>query len=109
MYGFCFISKKLCSIRWFLSYTNCDACGRLFVKGKYCPVCLKVVRKRKSAFFFLLLYLGEVSFCDEEILLIIFLTFQVYRDSEMTPMVCCDICQQWVHCVCDGIRCAQFP
>ncbi|KAJ4813076.1 Histone-lysine N-methyltransferase 2B [Rhynchospora pubera] len=56
------------STRWFLSYTNCDACGRLFVKGKYCPVCLKV-----------------------------------YRDSEMTPMVCCDICQQWVHCVCDGI------
>ncbi|KAJ3670217.1 hypothetical protein LUZ60_010541 [Juncus effusus] len=56
------------STRWFLSYTNCDACGRLFVKGKYCPVCLKV-----------------------------------YRDSEMTPMVCCDGCQQWVHCVCDGI------
>jgi RNA polymerase subunit RPABC4/transcription elongation factor Spt4 len=19
----------------------CDACGRLFVKGKYCPICLK--------------------------------------------------------------------
>ncbi|XP_026659049.1 uncharacterized protein LOC103703699 [Phoenix dactylifera] len=56
------------STRWFLGYTCCDACGRLFVKGKYCPVCLKV-----------------------------------YRDSEMTPMVCCDVCQQWVHCVCDGI------
>ncbi|XP_078430011.1 uncharacterized protein LOC144702023 isoform X2 [Wolffia australiana] len=56
------------STRWFLSYTCCDACGRLFVKGNYCPVCLKV-----------------------------------YRDSESTPMVCCDICQRWVHCSCDGI------
>ncbi|KAI7741806.1 hypothetical protein M8C21_003239, partial [Ambrosia artemisiifolia] len=27
----------------------------------------------------------------------------VYRDSESTPMVCCDICQRWVHCRCDGI------
>jgi hypothetical protein len=25
-----------------LGYTCCDACGRLFVKGNYCPVCLKV-------------------------------------------------------------------
>ncbi|KAB5541023.1 hypothetical protein DKX38_013997 [Salix brachista] len=56
------------SVRWFLGYTGCDACGRLFVKGNYCPVCLKV-----------------------------------YRDSESTPMVCCDICQRWVHCHCDGI------
>ncbi|XP_031496746.1 uncharacterized protein LOC116261925 isoform X2 [Nymphaea colorata] len=56
------------STRWFLSYTCCDACGRLFVKGNYCPVCLKV-----------------------------------YRDSEPTPMVCCDVCQRWVHCQCDGI------
>ncbi|KAJ9558275.1 hypothetical protein OSB04_012889 [Centaurea solstitialis] len=56
------------SLRWFLGYTCCDACGRLFVKEKYCPVCLKV-----------------------------------YRDSESTPMVCCDICQRWVHCHCDGI------
>ncbi|XP_024464624.2 uncharacterized protein LOC7467338 isoform X2 [Populus trichocarpa] len=56
------------SVRWFLGYTCCDACGRLFVKGNYCPVCLKV-----------------------------------YRDSESTPMVCCDICQRWVHCHCDGI------
>ncbi|KAK9125302.1 hypothetical protein Scep_014148 [Stephania cephalantha] len=56
------------STRWFLSYTCCDACGRLFVKGNYCPVCLKV-----------------------------------YRDSESTPMVCCDVCQRWVHCRCDGI------
>ncbi|KAF2293562.1 hypothetical protein GH714_002825 [Hevea brasiliensis] len=47
------------SVRWFLGYTCCDACGRLFVKGNYCPVCLKV-----------------------------------YRDSESTPMVCCDICQR---------------
>lgn len=29
---------------------------------------------------------------------------QVYRDSESTPMVCCDVCQRWVHCQCDGIR-----
>ncbi|MED6107435.1 hypothetical protein PIB30_013787, partial [Stylosanthes scabra] len=29
------------SVRWFLGYTCCDACGRLFVKGNYCPVCLK--------------------------------------------------------------------
>lgn len=56
------------SVRWFLSYTCCDACGRLFVKGNYCPLCLKV-----------------------------------YRDSESTPMVCCDLCQRWVHCHCDGI------
>uniref|UniRef100_A0A1J3CST9 Histone-lysine N-methyltransferase 2B n=1 Tax=Noccaea caerulescens TaxID=107243 RepID=A0A1J3CST9_NOCCA len=56
------------SLRWFLGHTCCDACGRLFVKGNYCPVCLKV-----------------------------------YRDSESTPMVCCDFCQRWVHCMCDGI------
>lgn len=56
------------SVRWFLGYTCCDACGRLFTKGNYCPACLKV-----------------------------------YRDSEATPMVCCDICQRWVHCGCDGI------
>ncbi|XP_048528876.1 uncharacterized protein LOC125508271 [Triticum urartu] len=56
------------STRWFLGYTCCDACGRLFVKGNYCPVCLKV-----------------------------------YRDSEVIPMVCCDICEKWVHIECDGI------
>ncbi|CAL0326187.1 unnamed protein product [Lupinus luteus] len=56
------------SLRWFLGYTCCDACGRLFGKGNYCPVCLKV-----------------------------------YRDSEPTPMVCCDSCQRWVHCQCDNI------
>ncbi|XP_047321868.1 uncharacterized protein LOC124925807 [Impatiens glandulifera] len=56
------------STRWFLGYTCCDACGRLFTKGNYCPVCLKV-----------------------------------YRDSESTPMVCCDLCQRWVHCQCDDI------
>ncbi|CAK9208424.1 unnamed protein product [Sphagnum troendelagicum] len=56
------------SSRWFLSYTMCDACGRLFVKGKYCPICLKV-----------------------------------YRDSEPSPMVCCDLCEHWVHCACDSI------
>ncbi|KAL8171488.1 hypothetical protein V2J09_023292 [Rumex salicifolius] len=56
------------SLRWFLGYTCCDACGRLFTKGNYCPVCLRV-----------------------------------YRDSESTPMVCCDICQRWVHCNCDNI------
>jgi len=56
------------STRWFLGYTSCDACGRLFIKGKYCPICLKV-----------------------------------YRDSESTPMVCCDACERWVHCDCDGI------
>ncbi|KAM7263450.1 hypothetical protein ACFE04_001133 [Oxalis oulophora] len=61
------------SVRWFLGYTCCDACGRLFVKGNYCPVCLKV-----------------------------------YRDSESTPMVCCDICQRWVHCHCDGISDARY-
>eukprot|EP00249_Psilotum_nudum_P019231 c27154_g1_i1 orf=1050-2840(-) len=38
------------------------------MKGKYCPVCLKV-----------------------------------YRDSEASPMVCCDNCEHWVHCQCDGI------
>ncbi|XP_051145656.1 uncharacterized protein LOC127261370 isoform X2 [Andrographis paniculata] len=61
------------SVRWFLGHTCCDACGRLFVKGNYCPVCLKV-----------------------------------YRDSESTPMVCCDTCQSWVHCTCDGISDAKY-
>ncbi|KAI4339070.1 hypothetical protein MLD38_024052 [Melastoma candidum] len=56
------------SVSWFLQYTCCDACGRLFVKGNYCPVCLKV-----------------------------------YRDSESTPMVCCDNCQRWLHTHCDDI------
>lgn len=60
LFDFC----KLFSIRWFLSYTNCDACGRLFVKGKYCPVCLKVVRKTKSVFSF---YLDKIALCDGEI------------------------------------------
>ncbi|XP_015062920.1 histone-lysine N-methyltransferase 2D-like isoform X2 [Solanum pennellii] len=53
---------------WYLGYTCCDACGRLFVKGNYCQVCLKV-----------------------------------YRDSDTTPMVCCDICERWVHTQCDDI------
>ncbi|CAM6105559.1 unnamed protein product [Calypogeia fissa] len=61
------------SSRWFMAFTTCDACGRLFVKDKYCPVCLKV-----------------------------------YRDSEVTPMVCCDSCEHWVHCWCDGISDEQF-
>ncbi|XP_024383481.1 uncharacterized protein [Physcomitrium patens] len=56
------------SSKWFLSYSLCDACGRLFTRGKYCPICLKV-----------------------------------YRDSEPAPMVCCDVCEHWVHCECDGI------
>ncbi|KAL8500819.1 hypothetical protein ACS0TY_020414 [Phlomoides rotata] len=33
---------------------------------------------------------------------------KVYRDSESTPMVCCDICQHWVHCPCDGISDAKY-
>ncbi|KAL2649967.1 hypothetical protein R1flu_018095 [Riccia fluitans] len=61
------------SSRWFMSFTTCDACGRLFMKDKYCPVCLKV-----------------------------------YRDSEATPMVCCDSCEHWVHCQCDGISDEKF-
>ncbi|KAI5067354.1 hypothetical protein GOP47_0017882 [Adiantum capillus-veneris] len=56
------------SSRWFLEYTMCDACGRLFIKGKYCSICLKV-----------------------------------YRDSEASPMVCCDNCEHWVHARCDNI------
>jgi hypothetical protein len=32
------------------------------------------------------------------------LLFQVYRDSEAIPMVCCDVCEKWVHIECDGIR-----
>ncbi|PHT68101.1 hypothetical protein T459_27588 [Capsicum annuum] len=35
-------------MRWFLGYPCCDACGRLFVKGNYCLVCLKVYRDSKS-------------------------------------------------------------
>eukprot|EP00271_Cylindrocystis_brebissonii_P002874 TRINITY_DN1363_c0_g1_i1.p1 TRINITY_DN1363_c0_g1~~TRINITY_DN1363_c0_g1_i1.p1 ORF type:complete len:745 (+),score=138.96 TRINITY_DN1363_c0_g1_i1:131-2236(+) len=56
------------SSRWFLNYMLCDACGRLFVKGKFCPVCLRV-----------------------------------YRDTEPSPMICCDSCERWVHCSCDDI------
>jgi hypothetical protein len=33
--------------------------------------------------------------------------FQVYRDSEVIPMVCCDVCEKWVHIECDGIRSVQ--
>ena len=33
-----------------------------------------------------------------------FTPFQVYRDSEVIPMVCCDVCEKWVHIECDGIR-----
>ncbi|CAI5517664.1 unnamed protein product, partial [Closterium sp. Naga37s-1] len=29
------------SSRWFFNYMLCDACGRLFVKKKHCPVCLR--------------------------------------------------------------------
>ncbi|MCO5567262.1 hypothetical protein L7F22_020952 [Adiantum nelumboides] len=28
---------------------------------------------------------------------------QVYRDSEASPMVCCDNCEHWVHARCDNI------
>uniref|UniRef100_A0A0E0FCQ9 PHD-type domain-containing protein n=1 Tax=Oryza meridionalis TaxID=40149 RepID=A0A0E0FCQ9_9ORYZ len=28
---------------------------------------------------------------------------KVYRDSEVIPMVCCDVCEKWVHIECDGI------
>lgn len=28
---------------------------------------------------------------------------KVYRDSEASAMVCCDNCEHWVHCQCDGI------
>ncbi len=34
---------------------------------------------------------------------------QVYRDSEPSPMVCCDLCEHWVHCGCDGIRSVISP
>ncbi|CAI7830112.1 unnamed protein product, partial [Closterium sp. NIES-53] len=61
------------SSRWFFNYMLCDACGRLFVKKKHCPVCLRV-----------------------------------YRDSEPTPMVCCDKCEHWVHCACDNISDEQY-
>ena len=29
---------------------------------------------------------------------------QVYRDTEPTPMVCCDKCEHWVHTACGNIR-----
>ena len=28
---------------------------------------------------------------------------RVYRDDDEAPMVCCDVCQQWVHIECDHI------
>ncbi|KAG2263413.1 hypothetical protein Bca52824_070492 [Brassica carinata] len=37
------------SLRWFLGHTCCDACGRLFVKGNYCPVCLKGLGSNTNA------------------------------------------------------------
>ncbi|KAL8542260.1 hypothetical protein ACS0TY_003213 [Phlomoides rotata] len=91
------------SVRWFLGYTCCDACGRLFVKDNYCPVCLKVPLSALS------IYLNYLSPSLESYHYIFFFyKMQVYRDSESTPMVCCDICQRWVHCPCDGISDAKY-
>eukprot|EP00850_Spirogloea_muscicola_P009981 SM000057S18411 [mRNA] locus=s57:457568:461824:- [translate_table: standard] len=59
--------------KWLCAFTMCDACGHLFSKGRYCPICLKV-----------------------------------YRDTEPAPMVCCDNCEHWVHCFCDGISLEQY-
>lgn len=42
IYICCELTVHFKTYRWFLGYTCCDACGRLFVKGNYCPVCLKV-------------------------------------------------------------------
>ncbi|KAG5238454.1 histone-lysine N-methyltransferase [Salix suchowensis] len=47
------------SVRWFLGYTCCDACGRLFVKGNYCPVCLKVYRDSESTPMVCLIYASD--------------------------------------------------
>eukprot|EP00850_Spirogloea_muscicola_P009428 SM000053S17385 [mRNA] locus=s53:39151:43413:- [translate_table: standard] len=33
---------------------------------------------------------------------------KVYRDTEPAPMVCCDNCEHWVHCFCDGISLEQY-
>jgi len=37
---FLFLTSSLC--RWFMGYMLCDACGRLFGKDKFCPICLRV-------------------------------------------------------------------
>lgn len=49
---------------------HCHSCSKLFRKGAFCPVCLKVYRT------------------DED---------------HINPMVCCDICDRWIHTDCDGI------
>eukprot|EP00898_Chlorokybus_atmophyticus_P000218 jgi/Chlat1/1197/Chrsp115S00738 len=43
------IHFKASDIAWMFGYTLCDACGRLFKKGNYCPICLKVYRNNEAA------------------------------------------------------------
>lgn len=40
--------------KWYLGHLLCDACGRLWLKDKYCPVCYKVYRNSE---------LGMLSAC----------------------------------------------
>lgn len=71
------------------------------MKQKYCPVCLKVSMhhiRLKDTLCGLCLYISDGSSIQ----------VQVYRDSEPLPMVCCDICEHWVHIGCDGIRYDAF-
>jgi len=49
---------------------HCHSCSKLFRKGEFCPVCLKVYRN---------------------------------EDDLTNPMVCCDVCDRWIHTDCDGI------
>lgn len=49
---------------------HCHSCSKLFRKGSFCPVCLKVYRT---------------------------------DDDHINPMVCCDVCDRWIHTDCDGI------
>jgi hypothetical protein len=33
---------------------------------------------------------------------------RLYRQTDKSPMVCCDLCSRWVHIECDGISPAEY-
>ncbi|CAL5358407.1 unnamed protein product [Camellia sinensis] len=61
--GLCGSMRRQCSLQrlWFLGYTCCDACGRLFVKGNYCPVCLKVTEILNQHLWFAVMFASAGS------------------------------------------------
>lgn len=63
------LQLKFC--RWLLGYTCCDACGRLFGKGNYCPVCLKVLLSILSITLFYLWLWGLIIYQKPNIILLL--------------------------------------